>query len=96
MEFDEYVVDLNADCKCGCRDLHRFHNIYHFPNNYGASVVENPKRPGFDKGGYRALVIIFSDDVNYSKINLPMFNSNPVECAAWEETVKVLTRIHDI
>ena len=63
MEFDEYVVDLNADCKCGCRDLHRFHNIYHFPNNYGASVVENPKRPGFDTGDYRALAIIFSDDV---------------------------------
>ena len=41
-------------------------------------------------------MIIFSDDVNYSKINLPMFNSNPVECADWEETVKVLTRIHDI
>ena len=58
--------------------------------------MENPKRPGFDTGDYRALAIIFSDDVNYSKINLPMFNSNPVECAAWEETVKVLTRIHDI
>ena len=58
--------------------------------------MDNPKRPGFDTGDYRALAIIFSYDVNYSKINLPMFNSNPVECADSEETVEVLTRIYDI
>lgn len=96
MEYDEYVVDLNADCKCGCRDLHRFHNIYRFPNGYGASVVENPRRPGFERGGYRALIVIFSDDTSYSKINLPAFGSNPVECGNWEEVVSVLDRLFSI
>lgn len=77
-EFEEYIVDLNADCKCGCQDLKRFHNIYRFPNGMGASVVGNPKRPGFAEGGYRALVI--------------RFDSNPVKCGGWDEVVSVLER----
>ena len=31
-EFKQYVVDLNADCKCGCMEGDRFHEIYRFPN----------------------------------------------------------------
>ena len=91
--FEEYVVDLNADCKCGCRDLSRFHNIYRFPNGLGASVVENPKRPGFSAGGYRALLIRFSDETTFSKANLGQFDSNPVECADWGAVLMVLEEV---
>ena len=92
MEFDEYVVDLNADCKCGCREYHRFHNIYRFPNGLGASVVGNPKRPGFGEGGYRVLTMRFDGDA-YAAAPVAGFGSNPVECAGWGDVVAVLGRI---
>lgn len=90
-KFKEYIVDLNADCKCGCQDLKRFHNIYRFPNGMGASVVGNPKRPGFAEGGYRALVIRFDGDRYQKAVGIP-FDSNPVECGGWDEVVSVLER----
>ena len=95
MEFDEYIVDLNADCKCGCRDYHRLHNIYHLPNDLGASVVANPKKAGFDENGYRALIIRFSGPETYSKVSPERFPSNPVECADWDEVIKVLRDLKD-
>ncbi|MDO5853909.1 MAG: hypothetical protein Q4Q62_07735, partial [Thermoplasmata archaeon] len=95
MEFDEYVVDLNADCKCGCMDLHRFHKIYRFPNGYGASVVGNPKRPGFSGEGYRALVIRFTGEQTYVNADLPVFEANPVECGDWAQAAGVLQAIFD-
>ncbi len=96
MEFDEYVVDLNADCKCGCRDLYRFHNIYHFPNDYGASAIANPKNGGFVDGGYRVMIVEFEDEDCYHLATPPGFDSNVVECADWNEVVGVLQRLKDL
>ncbi len=96
MEFDEYVVDLNADCKCGCMEGDRFHKIYHFPNNYGASVVNNPKLDGFNSEGYRILLIRFSGDEDYRTVVLPQFDQKELDCNSWESAVATLTKLKNL
>lgn len=96
MEYDEYVVDLNADCKCGCMDCGRFHNIYHFPNDWGASVVDSPKKSGFIEGSYEILVIKFSCFEDFTPVNLPGTDAKVVECETWKDVVKTLTDIKEI
>lgn len=96
MEYDEYVVDLNADCKCGCMEGDRFHQIYHFPNDYGASVVNNPKLKEFNAEGYRVLVIKFSGPEDYRVVNMPVLDASTLECKSWEEAVEALTKIKNL
>lgn len=96
MEFEEYLVDLNADCVCGCMDGDRFHKIFHFPNDYGASVVSNPKREGFAEKGYRILLIRFSSDADYKIVTAPMFDRSALECDTWEKTAETLRNIKEL
>ena len=96
MEYDEYVVDLNADCKCGCMEGDRFHKIYHFPNDYGASVVNNPKLKGFNNDGYRVLPLKFESYDDYSTVTLPIFGKSVVDCGSWEEAVEAMTQIKNL
>ena len=96
MEYEEYVVDLNADCKCGCMEGDRFHKIFHFPNDYGASVVNNPKLGGFNAEGYRVLPIRFSGPEDYTTVILPGFEQSDLDCKSWDDTVKTLTRIKEL
>ncbi|MCL2890339.1 MAG: hypothetical protein FWF40_00420 [Methanomassiliicoccaceae archaeon] len=95
MEFEEYIVDLNADCLCGCMEGDRFHKIFHFPNDYGASVVANPKKAGFAKKGYRVLLLRFSGrgPNDYSVVTAPVFDSGILECETWEQTAETLKKI---
>lgn len=93
MEYEEFVVDLNADCKCGCMEGDRFHKIYRFPNGFGASVVNNPKMKGFDSEGYRVLIIRFSPDGEYRVVNLMDFSRDELDCGSWDDVVRTLTRI---
>ena len=95
MEYDEYVVDLNADCKCGCMDTGRFHKIYHFPNDYGASVVGSRNIPG-EARSYRIMLLQFSSFEDYENIALPGFDSKVIDCDDWESTVKVLDKVISI
>lgn len=90
MEYDEYIVDLNADCKCGCRDLHRFHNIYHFPNDLGASVIANPKQEGFADAGYRVMIIRFDDAETYSPETPEGYDGYVIESDSWDDVVRIL------
>lgn len=96
MEFEEYVVDLNADCKCGCMSGDRFHKIFHFPNDYGASVVNNPKLKGFNNEGYRILPIQFSGPEDFRIITLIGFEQNELDCRSWDEAVRTLAKIKDL
>lgn len=93
MEYEEYVVDLNADCKCGCMEGDRFHKIFRFPNGFGASVVNNPKLKGFSSEGYRILIIRFLSDDEYRVINLMDFRPDELDCGSWDDAVATLTRI---
>ena len=96
LEFEEYVVDLNSDCLCGCMDAGRFHKIFHFPNDYGASVVNNPQKPGFAKGGYRIMVLKFSGCDDYRAVTEPLFDSNVIDCGTWKDVVVSLQKIKDL
>jgi len=98
MGFEEYVVDLNADCICGCMDGDRFHKIFHFPNDYGASVVGNPKKEGFAKSGYRVLLLRFSGrgPSDYKVVTAPMFDSSILECDTWEQAFETLKKIKEL
>ncbi|MBP5395342.1 MAG: hypothetical protein J6Y18_05525 [Candidatus Methanomethylophilaceae archaeon] len=96
MEYDEYVVDLNADCTCGCMEGDRFHKIYHFPNDYGASVVNNPKLNGFNDEGFRVMPLVFESFEDYSTVKLPIFGKNVVDCKSWEEAVEAMTQIKNL
>ncbi|MBQ3735558.1 MAG: hypothetical protein II855_01355 [Candidatus Methanomethylophilaceae archaeon] len=96
MEYEEYVVDLNADCKCGCMDAGRFHKIFHFPNDWGASVVDNPKIAGYSKEGYRVMILRFSDAENYRIVRDLMFENDEIECKDWATAVKTLTKIKNL
>ena len=96
MEFEEYVVDLNADCVCGCMETDRFHKIFHFPNDYGASVVNNPKTGGFNKEGYRVMILKFASPTDYTVVTTPMFDTDVVNCKTWNEAVVSLQKIKDL
>ncbi|MDR1954531.1 MAG: hypothetical protein LBP82_01085 [Candidatus Methanoplasma sp.] len=96
MEFEEYIVDLNADCVCGCMDGDRFHKIFHFPNDYGASVVSNPKKEGFAERGYRILLIRFSSAADFKVVTMPMLDSSVLECETWDQTVESLRKIKEL
>ena len=73
----------------------RFHKIFHFPNDYGASVVNNPKLKGYNNEGYRVLTIQFDSPEDYSVVDMPIFEKSTVDCKTWEDTVKVMTQIKD-
>ena len=96
MDFDPYVIDLNAKCPCGCMEGDRFHKIYRFPNDYGASVVSSPKGDAKKKGGYRMMVIHFDSPAPEHMWTLddenPIFDSI-VDCTDWNMTVKYLERL---
>ena len=96
MEYEEYVVDLNADCKGGCMEGDRFHKIFRFPNGYGASVVNNPKLRGFNSEGFRVLPIRFTGDEDYTTVILPDFAQDELDCDSWEKAVATLTRIKEL
>lgn len=96
MDLDQYEVDLNAKCVCGCMDGNRFHKIYRFPNMKGASVASNPKILGFSEMGYRILTMSFQSECEYQVEDLPGFEKHILDCDDWEEAEGVLIRIMDL
>ena len=96
MEFEEYIVDLNADCVCGCMYGDRFHKIFRFPNGYGASVTSNPKKEGFAEKGYRIMLIQFSSGADYKVVTAPVLDSSALECDTWEQAAGTLRKIKDM
>ncbi len=96
MEFDEYTIDLNADCKCGCMDAGRFHKIYRFPNDLGASVVGGRKRPGTEERSYRVMLLRFTGPESYENVEIDGFDSKVVDCDDWSQAVGVLERLRSL
>ena len=96
MGFEEYIVDLNADCVCGCMSGDRFHKIFRFPNRYGASVVSNPKKKGFSESGYRVLLLKFSNDTEYRVVTMPVLDSSILECDTWDQAEIALGKIKEL
>jgi len=96
MDFEEYVVDLNVDCKCGCMYGDRYHKIFRFPNGYGASVVGLPKKFGFEERGYRILLIKFTGAAEYKVVTAPIFDSSTLECDNWAQVAERLKTIKEM
>jgi hypothetical protein len=99
LEFNEYVVDLNANCPCGCMEGDRFHNIYRFPNDYGASVVSSPKNDVEHKNGYRMMLIHFDSPAPDHMWTLD--DENPlgdsiIDCDSWETALGFLKRLFEL
>ena len=96
MDFERYTIDLNAKCTCGCMEGKRIHKIYRFPNGYGASVVANPKKKGFEAGGFRLLVIHFESgppENAYRVDTSTPITESVLECRDWDEVLLGLERI---
>jgi hypothetical protein len=96
VDFEKYLVDLNAKCACGCMDGKRIHKIYRFPNGYGASVVTSPKARRIDDGGFRLLVIHFESDPPenaYCVDRTTPVTDDVLECDSWPEVEKGLERV---
>jgi len=99
MGFEEYEIDLNAKCTCGCMEGKRIHKIYRFPNGYGASVVANPHRQGFEAGGFRVLVIHFESDPPenaYCVERSTSVTDDVLECTSWRDVESGLRRIFEL
>ena len=99
LDFDDYVIDLNANCPCGCMEGDRFHNIYRFPNDYGASVVSSPKNDTRNKGGYRMMLIRFDSPAPEHMWTLD--DENPlgesiIDCRDWHEVLSYLGKLFDL
>jgi len=77
-------------------DSGRFHKIFHFPNGYGASVVNNPQKPGFNREGFRVMILKFSSPTDFQVVTAPMFDSDIVNCRTWDEAVVSLRKIKDL
>lgn len=88
MDFDKYKVDLNAKCVCGCMDGQRIHNIYRFPNDYGASVISSPRALQGAKPGFRIYVLRYetpAPEHTYSILRNTPLAKDFLDCADWDE-----------
>jgi hypothetical protein len=95
-EFKEYEVDLNADCLCGCMALGRFHKIYRFPNDYGASVVSSSNKNAGQESVYKIVLLKFTSNETYDMENVPGTDSSTVVCADWGEAATALRTIEEL
>jgi hypothetical protein len=95
VDFEKFKVEMNVRCVCGCMDGKRFHKVYRFPNDYGASVVSNPKSEGYVSGGYRVLLVRFvtplPDNDYIVDTDAPI--DSVVECGDWAEVEASLAKV---
>lgn len=72
------------------------HKVFKFPNNYGASVVQNDYSYGGKKGLWEIAVIYFIDvdqwDIDYST----PITSDVLGCLTDEEVCETLERIKNL
>lgn len=94
MDIEQFEIDLNARCVCGCMDGGRFHKIYRFENDYGASVVSNPRIEGFVTEGYQLMFLVFDGD-DYEVQEVPGLGPKITNVASWDDALKLLLRLSE-
>jgi hypothetical protein len=71
----------------------RFHKVYRFPNDYGASVISSPKGEVERKGSYRIMMIHFDSPAPEHMWTLddenPIFDAI-IDCTDWNMVVECL------
>ena len=73
----------------------RFHNVYRFPNGYGASVVSKPKS-AHNTEGFIVLVIRFETglpDYEYEVDRTTPLTDDAISCNDWRSVEGVLEDI---
>ncbi len=95
MDIEQFEIDLNAKCVCGCMDGGRFHKIYRFDNDYGASVVGNPRIEGFDSDGYQVMFLRFEGD-EYSVEEVPGMGPKVVSVESWTKALHLLKELSEL
>lgn len=96
VDFARYEIDLNAKCVCGCMEGNRIHKIYRFPNDFGASVVNNPKGLLMFSGNFRMFVLRFnspSPENAWEVAEDTGLTDGTIECMDWEEVERTLSRV---
>ncbi len=91
---EQYEIDLNAKCVCGCMEGNRVHKIYRFPNDMGASVVSGPKTTGPVR--FRMFVLRFLSDPPENSWEIACdtpLTQDVIECADWNEVEDHLDKI---
>lgn len=99
LDFDRYIVDLNAKCVCGCMEGDRIHNIYRFPNDYGASVVSAPRADKAAQGTFRVYVLHYETPAPEHAYEIDRdtpITDDYLVCRGWEEVEECLRRVHDL
>ncbi|MBI0584343.1 MAG: hypothetical protein ISF22_08980 [Methanomassiliicoccus sp.] len=99
MDYEQYAVDLNAKCVCGCMEGDRVHKIYRFPNDYGASVVSAPKADLTARGTFRLYILHFESPAPEHEYEIardtPLTNDHIV-CRDWSDAEVWLERIFEL
>ena len=99
MDFDEYKVDLNARCVCGCMEGDRIHDIYRFPNDYGASVVSAPKADKAASGTFRVFILHYDSPApehSYEIVKDTPITDDYAICNSQAEVLELLGKVWDL
>lgn len=99
MSYEQFEIDLNAKCVCGCMEGNRLHKIYRFPNNYGASVVSGPKQRTGSMGNFRMYVLRFESsppDNCWELAKDTPVTDDVVECDDWPQVEMSLSRVFNL
>jgi hypothetical protein len=99
MDYDKYKVDLNARCVCGCMEGDRVHDIYRFPNDYGASVVSAPKADKAARGTFRVYILHYESPApehSYEIVRDTPITDDIAVCHGQDEVLELLERVWDL
>ena len=99
MDFDGYKVDLNARCVCGCMEGDRIHDIYRFPNDYGASVVSAPRADKAARGTFRIYILHYDSPApehSYEIDRGTPLTDDYMVCSGHDEVMELLQKVWDL
>lgn len=99
MDYDEYKVDLNARCVCGCMEGDRIHDIYRFPNDYGASVVSAPKADRAASGTFHVYILHYDSPApehSYEIAKDTPLTDDYAVCRGQAEVLELLGKVWDL
>lgn len=97
MDFEQYIVDLNAKCVCGCMEGDRIHKIYRFPNDYGASIVSAPKADQGARGTFRLYILHYETpgpEHAYEIARDTPLTNDFIVCRDWNDSMAWLAKIY--
>jgi hypothetical protein len=99
MDFERFIIDLNAKCLCGCMEGDRIHKIYRFPNDYGASVVSAPKADLEARGTFRLYVLHYESPAPEHECEIVRdsdLTDDHIVCRDWNDAERWLRRVYDL